>query len=625
MTAQRRGGNGKSDPTARDTDPSAKSKAARTKAAAGKSGSATESTDAPEAIAAIMAVRDTAVLRPGKRPAGASAFQPPRKIPINVDELKPVSIRKIVSGLIPRPLPVPPDTVKRSLKALDPRIKRFHGIRVPVFWFPDRFVRPPCADMFGYMFSASVRSSSRLPFDVTHQALLTALGNLMGDRGRDTGADSIIPAGYTYFGQFVDHDITLDVTSTIDAAQDANTIPNMRTPSLDLDSVYGRGPALDPFLYRFPSVAGVPETAVKMQLGRNRDTGTGGPLGPGGAATTPTDFDVPRILNVTSAGVDPASSTFTAVIGDPRNDENVIVSQFHHAMLKFHNRVVDLLVLAAFPGDIFAEAKRIVTHHYQWCVVHDFLPRICGVAAVNDAIATVSAPAGSAFRMPVEFAVAAYRFGHSMIRNGYVLNTSLPPTASTLKGIFDFVRVPQLPLFSSWAVDFNMLFNTPRPVPGRFNNARRIDSVLAADLEQIPGGSGIMAILASRNLRRGLALGLPSGQAAATALGITPLTPAQITSGLPAAEVDVLNSNGGVLLKRTPLWYYILRESMVMNTGDRLGPLGARIVAETFVRLLKRDANSFMNVPGFTPSLPSSAPGTFMIADLLEFAGVLAQ
>jgi len=149
--------------------------------------------------------------------------------------------------------------------------------------------------------------------------------------------------------------------------------------------------------------------------------------------------------------------------------------------------------------------------------------------------------------------------------------------------------------------------------------------VLANGLEGIPGGSGIMAILAARNLRRGLALGLPSGQGAARALRLTPLTTEQLTSGLPPDEVALLNSNSGLLLSKTPLWYYVLREAMVTQNGNQLGPLGGRIVAETFVRMLKRDVDSFINVPHFTPSLPSSVPGTFMIADLLEFAGVLVQ
>jgi hypothetical protein len=595
----------------------ARPKRAKTKTSSPKTGS-------PKG-GGIRQVADTAVRSKGPRLANTPAFKPIRKAPASLESLSPGGRRRLVTKLVPQPEPAPPQRVIKFVRALEPPIKRFHGTKIPLPWFPPGLLHSPCADKFGYMFSAAVRNASKLPFDAPTQALLTQLGELMGDTGRDSGPDSIIPAGYTYFGQFVDHDITLDTTSSLDVAQDATTITNMRTPALDLDSVYGRGPALDPYLYQFPMTATLPPTAIKFQVGRNSPTGTGGPLTAANIPATPVTFDVPRVLSGTSTTVFQADSTFTAIIGDPRNDENLIVSQLHHAMLRFHNRVVDLLVTAFFSGDIFAEAKRIVTHHYQWCVVHDFLPRICGGAAVNDAIASVTAPVGSPFRMPVEFAVASYRFGHSMIRNGYVLNTSLPASASSLAGVFAFIRVDRLPVFSNWVVDFNMFFNTAHPVPGLFNNARKIDSVLANGLESIPGGSGIMAILASRNLRRGLAMGLPSGQAAAAALGVPAMTGAQLTAGLPAAEVALLNANGGVLLARTPLWYYVLREAMVLEGGDQLGPVGGRIVARTFVRMLKRNAASFMNVPGFTPSLPSSTPGTFTIADMLEFAGVLVQ
>jgi len=572
----------------------------------------------------VMKVRDTAVLKREPRVPNTSAFKAPSPAPTRLDALDVRARKHLVARLVQTPEPAPEPDVAQTVRALEPPVRRFHGAKVPLHWFPRPLIESPCADKFGYMFPASVRHATRLPFSDTTKDLLSELGNLMGDAGRDAGADSIIPAGYTYFGQFVDHDITLDVSSTIDAPQDANTINNMRTPALDLDAVYGRGPALDPYLYRFPGV-GEPPTSVTMQLGQNRNTGPGGPHDAANAVATPGNFDVPRVLSGTNTAVAEPHSTFAAIIGDPRNDENLIVSQLHHAMLKFHNQVVDLLVTAAFPGDIFAEAKKIVTQHYQWCVVHDFLPRVCGAAAVNAAISSVHTPVGSPFRMPAEFAMAAYRFGHSMIRNGYILNSSLPPAASTLANVFAFARVPRLPVFSNWVVDFNLFFNTAHPVATSFNNARTIDSVLANGLEAIPGGSGIMAVLAARNLRRGLAMGLPSGQGAAHHLGITPLTTAELTSGLPLEEVALLNSTGGILLSKTPLWYYVLREAMVVNGGNQLGPLGGRIVAETFVRMLARDASSFMNVPGFTPSLPSSAPGTFMIADLLEFAGVLVQ
>jgi hypothetical protein len=322
-----------------------------------------------------------------------------------------------------------------------------------------------------------------------------------------------------------------------------------------------------------------------------------------------TNWDVPRI-----------PGTNTAVIGDPRNDENLIVVQFQHAMIRFHNAVVDLLLAAGFAGDIFAEAKRIVTHHYQWAVVHDFLGRICGPAAVANAMATVVAPIGSPFRMPVEFAVAAYRFGHSMIRDFYWVNFNF--IQATLGQVFAFNRNPNLPVFSNWVVDFNAFFDTGVPVPVH-NKARKIDSFLSTGLETLPGFTGLMAVLAARNLRRGLAFGLPSGQGMANSFGFPPMTVAQLTSGLPPNEVALLNSNGGVLLKQTPLWYYVLREASVLGGGNQLGPVGGRIVAETFVRMLKRDASSYLNASGgFAPILPSAAPGDFTVADLINFAGV---
>jgi hypothetical protein len=511
-----------------------------------------------------------------------------------------------------------PEDVIESLDTLKPRLRRFHGIKIPIYWFPLPQISSTCADRFGYMSTNSVRASTRLPFSATSRSLLGQLGNMMGDPGREPNPDShdpadagvsAVPSGFVYFGQFVDHDITFDVSSTIDASVNANDINNMRSPSLDLDALYGRGPGLDAFLYAFPSTG--PSTAIKFELGININVGPGGPSGNGspGGMVTQTNFDVPRI-----------SSTNTAVIGDPRNDENLIVVQFHQAMLRFHNAVVDLLLAASFAGDIFAEAKRIVTHHYQWAVVNDYLKRICGVATVDAAMASVTAPVGSAFRMPVEFAVAAYRFGHSMIRDNYWVNHNFPN--ATLGQVFEFNRNPRLPVFSNWVVDFNAFFDTGGPVPVN-NKARSIDSVMANGLESLPGLTGMMAILATRNLRRGLALGLPSGQGMANSFGIAPMTTAQLTSGLHAAEVAVLNSNGGLLLNKTPLWYYVLREAAVLGGGNQLGPVGGRIVTETFVRILRRDAGSYLNVPGtFSPILPSATAGDFTVADLVRFAGV---
>lgn len=465
------------------------------------------------------------------------------------------------------------------------------------------------------MSSAQTRLS-KLPFNATSQASLNQLGDLMGDPGREQPTSSTIPAGFTYFGQFVDHDITLDVSSTLDVATDANTINNMRSPALDLDSLYGDGPALDPFLYTFPGV-GEPPTAIRMALGTNRNTGAGGPGGVGGFGTmqVQTDWDLPRMNNP----LNPAASALTAIIGDPRNDENLVVSQFHHAMLRFHNAVIDLLVTAGFTGDLFIEAKRIVTHHYQWAVVNDYLKRICGAGAIASAMGQ-SVAINSAFKMPVEFAVAAYRFGHSMIRNDYWVNFNFPN--ASLGQVFEFSRKPRLPIFSNWVVDFNAFFDTGISVPIN-NKARKIDSVLANGLEVLPGFTGLLAVLAKRNLQRGLALGLPSGQAMATSFSLAPMTAAQLTQELPANETAILNAGGGTLAKKTPLWYYVLREAAVLGGGNQLGPVGAKIVADTFLRILKRDGGSYLNVAGgFTPFLPSKTAGDFTVADLVIFAGV---
>jgi hypothetical protein len=536
---------------------------------------------------------------------------PYEKLVATVNRIKPA----------PEPVEELPEEIKASIRALRPGSRRFHGTKLELSWFRIPGVVSPAADRFGYLSSDAVRLATKLPFNATTQDLLERLGNLMGDANREPNLGShnpsdagvsIIPAGFTYFGQFVDHDITFDVSSSLEIETNAETINNMRTPALDLDALYGRGPGLDPFLYVFPAPE-LPSTAVKFQLGNNRGVGPGGPSDNGkqDGMGIQTDFDVPRM-----------AGTNTAVIGDPRNDENLIVVQFHHAMLRFHNAVVDLLLAARFTGDIFAEAKRIDTHHYQWAVVHDFLERICGANAMSDAIRNVQPDHRRRFRMPVEFAVAAYRFGHSMIRDTYFVNFNFP--TATLKQVFQFNRNPLLPVFSNWVVDFNAFFET-RHATGTNNLARKIDSFIANGLEFLPpfGTTGLMAILAARNLRRGLALGLPSGQGMAESFGLTPMSARELTLGLQSDEVALLKSNGGLLLNRTPLWYYILREAAVLNGGDRLGPVGARIVAETFVHILKRDPSSYLNVRGgFKPILPSMSGGDFTVADMLEFSGV---
>lgn len=498
----------------------------------------------------------------------------------------------------------------RSSERQRTQLGRLHGIHVTAEHLHRVLQRFRNPSRFGYMTPHEVRAASRLEYNPQNVSLLTELGAMMADAGREPAEESSVLAGLTYVGQFIAHDITFDVSPPhFDAPVDADQLPNMRSPALDLDSVYGDGPTLSPYLYVMPSGSANP-TAIRLRVGVNKPSGRGGPSGnPGPAGTTQLlDFDVPRL----SPGVT------TAVIGDPRNDENLIISQLHHAFLRFHNAVVDRLEQENFPNDIFAEATKRVIQHYQYAVVHDFLTQICGQEAVDDALKTVKAEHGGPFRMPVEFSAAAFRFGHSMVRERYWLSFVAPK--ADLVDVFRVVRTG-LPLESTWVVDLNGFFDTGVAVPK--NRSRKIDSVLAQELENIPGGKQMMAVLATRNLLRGLVLGLPSGQATARYFNLPPLEGAALLEGLDFEdEVRLLEANER-LLHQTPLWYYVLREAKITRNGDSLGPLGARIVAETVVRILARQPHSFLNDKDFTLSLKGSNSEGFTFADLLRFSGVL--
>ena len=209
-----------------------------------------------------------------------------------------------------------------------------------------------------------------------------------------------ISAGYTYLGQFIDHDVTFDPASSLMKKNDPDALVDYRTPRFDLDNIYGRGPDDQPYLY-------APD-GLHMLLGN--------PLS--GNPHDPKTTDLPRN----------ASDPKRALIGDPRNDENTLVSQLQMIFLRFHNRVVDLLG----PQADFDHASRMVRWHYQWIVLNDFLPTIVNETTIqsvlphlkNKTSIAVDMPKIRYFHwkhepfMPVEFSVAAYRFGHSMVRPG---------------------------------------------------------------------------------------------------------------------------------------------------------------------------------------------------------------
>src|SRR3954454_23779621 len=214
-------------------------------------------------------------------------------------------------------------------------------------------------------------------------------------------APGIVPAGFTYLGQFLDHDLTFDKSTLMEGVDIAPaTLQQFRSPSLDLDSLYGNGPH-DAGSAHFYEADG-----IHLKQGAAQ----GGPAG----------SDLPRQT---------AAPVGLAIIADERNDENLAVAQIHAAFIRFHNRVVDTVVNAVPVAQRFREARKVVTKHYQWIVRTDYLSRICtrgivtGVfGAAGREVFEVNPAAGSTPTMPIEFSVAAFRLGHSMIRHTYEWN-----------------------------------------------------------------------------------------------------------------------------------------------------------------------------------------------------------
>jgi hypothetical protein len=443
------------------------------------------------------------------------------------------------------------------------------------------------------------------------------LGEAMAIGG---GGASQIPAGFTYLGQFIDHDLTFDRTSvTLGDSVSATELLQARSPSLDLDSLYGAGPT-DPESAKFYEADG-----IHLKMGRT--VAFEGEAGRDG-------FDLPRGAGTTAA------QKRKAIIPDPRNDENLVVAQTHLAFIRFHNRVVDTLPASVAPSRRFARARRIVTRHYQWMIRTDFLPRICAASVVNDVFTNlrkafeVGAAPTDVPTMPIEFSVAAYRLGHSMIRRAYNWNRIFDTGFGSLELLFRFSAgsgnidgLPRLP--STWIADFRRLYDfkdagrDDLAVPAaKFNRAMRIDTRLSdslATLPRLPDEDN----LAIRNLTRANMVRLATGQQMATFLRskgvtVTTLTKPQLRDGNGGAELDGLTQpQRDAVLRDTPLWFYILREAEL--GGGKLRGVGARIVAETFHRAMEGSQISILRDPTWRPSLgPDST--TFRMVDLLLFA-----
>jgi heme peroxidase len=414
-----------------------------------------------------------------------------------------------------------------------------------------------------------------LPVLECDDAALLALGDEGGicDSASDC-PDGSEAAGWPVFGQFIAHDITAD-RSPLAMRADANALENFRTPLANLESMYGAGPGGAPFLYDV-------DDAAKLLVGEN-------------------ELGRPDDLARNRQGV--------ALLGDPRNDVHLLMSQLHLAFVHAHNGMVDRLRDEGVPeADLFEEAGRATRWHYQWLILNDYLPSTVGPELMADVLGNgprFYRPDGDTY-IPVEFADAAFRYGHSQIRESYRLNDQSG----------EFTIFPDLvgfqPVPAERVVDWAHLFDLPGRPPAQ--RAKLIDGRLAGGLIQLPraitGDVEVHAYhsLAGRDLQRGYALGLPSGEEVSRAMGIEPITPEQAG----------LRDLGWT--SETPLWLYFLKEAEATTGGQRLGPAGGRIVAEVLLGIIDADPGSYRSVdPSWQPTLPA-AGDKFDMGDLLAFA-----
>jgi hypothetical protein len=397
------------------------------------------------------------------------------------------------------------------------------------------------------------------------------------------------PAGLTFFGQFLDHDMTFDAASRLGRPTRLGAAGNSRTARFDLDSVYDDGPRLSPELY---------------------------------SDSDPAKFDVAGSARFQDL---PRLNDGAAVIGDPRNDENLVISELHVAFLLFHNRAVDYVRERGATGDAaFTQARRLTTWHYHWLIANEFLPLVAGRETVSNVISQgrqFYTPGRGRALLPLEFQTGAYRFGHSMVRPSYQANLQgdnrrpfialvLDPSQANSADPSDLSGgARSARRFIDWQLFFDF-------GDGALTRNKKIDAKISTPMlrlprEAIPAPGGPTSI-AQRTFLRHITWSIPSGQRVAREMGATPLS---------GADLQDLRAFG--LQDQTPLWYYVLKEAELTQGGTRLGPVGGRIVAEVILGLLQTDPASYFRLqPGWRPTLPSRQTGDFGMVDFLNFAGV---
>lgn len=458
-----------------------------------------------------------------------------------------------------------------------------------------------------------------------------------------------IPAGYTYLAQLVAHDMVQSVAS-VDAVREHEGIPrNMRRAGLVLDTIYGGGPLMSPLAYAIEKKKPLGQRRIRLRLSKARlpkDT-QGSPYRDLPRVSTPI-FDRTgdrRALNDADWGeLAQLRSTYfeNALINDPRNDDNLFVSQLTVAFHLLHNALVadvvdrenDLPARLRPKSDLhrFRIARQIAVSAYRRVVRHDLLQQLL-IAPVHahfeaafDAQVQAASPADD-HRMPVEFSHAAFRFGHAMVRPHYRINDQLLDFSGggvqgdkrgtiSLKNALDATSndrlVPLLPFDRHWWVQWRHFFRFPdldhdpqfaRHIAPYMEGEMARDDLVAHFDQAEKGG------LPYRDLVRSAEIG---AQTVASLYREVELRGLGAPGGLqdPAERRDLIRKwllqEGDLafteaelvsLSENPPLAFYVLFEAAIEAGGTTLGTLGSTIVADTLYRELGRSRTAFEDNP----------------------------
>jgi Animal haem peroxidase len=448
-----------------------------------------------------------------------------------------------------------------------------------------------------------------------------------------------LPAAYTYFGQFVNHDISApvgDVVARSRPASPSGIVGAVDPPGLDRDrrsasetileslinehaaplslaSLYGDGPSssdpqvaalytADGLLFRLATTSVAPDSFFSITLGIPAET----VVHASGAR------DIPR-------------KNRKPLIADHRNDENVIISQLHLAMMLFHNKaVVALKPHFADRAQRFREARRLVTRHYQWLILNDYLPSLLSREVLRRPLAEWPSRLTEMNAVPLEFTTAAFRFGHSMVGSAYDFNANfgidgrISATGASLEDLFAFtshknmqsVETKTLRLPDHWVIDWDRMTRDPGLVARNveeLGGAEPIDMNFAREMLTIIGDSNVAVhgSILFRNLMRGFHRRIPFGQRLAQQYGVTVLTEDEVRQALPeplpgAPATENLRQVAEDLgmLNETPAWLYFLCESKAHEAGQRLGATSSHIIADTITGIMNLNPESVLNYEG---------------------------